>query len=104
MVILNSGSAFNGAGINRHYIKSTIKDRDPILNIIRYRERTNYVSFTEFCARNFISKDIGRSLIKKKLLICQRLYGKLWVTSDPNCRQELLDYLLVNSLNFDAEN
>ena len=104
MVLLNSGSAFNGSGINRYRLKSSIEDLDPVLNVIKIRKQTNYVSFTQFCEQNFISKNIGRKLIQKKLLICQRLYGKLWVCSDPNCRQELLDYLNLQELFFDANN
>lgn len=92
--LVTSGSAFNGAGINRYHILSSIPNY----------EKTNYVSFTDFCRNNFISKNIGRTLIKKKYLICQRLFGRLWVCVNLECYQQLLDYLSIESINFDAQN
>lgn len=74
------------------------------LTRIKSREKTNYVSLTVWCQNNFISKNIGRSLIKKKLLIAQRLHHQWWVCANPDCLEELLDYLGVEELNFDAEN
>jgi hypothetical protein len=92
--LIRSGSCFNGSGINRHRIISRISTS----------YQTNYVSFSAFCFNNFISKQIGRTLITKKYLICQRLYGKLWVCVNPACIEELKTFLLVETINFDAEN
>jgi hypothetical protein len=41
-------------------------------------------------------------LIAKKLLIAQRLYGQWWVRSNPACLEELLNYLGIEQLFFDA--
>lgn len=89
-----SGSAFNGNKLNNSRPVTKLKDRD--IN--------NYVSFTVWCKNNFITKDIGRNLIKKKLLIAQRLYGQWWVCANLDCLPELLDYLNLDKLYFDAEN
>ncbi len=89
-----SGSAFNG---------NTIQGTRPY-SVIQGQERTNYVSLTDWCQGNFISKWIGYELIKRKLLIGQRLYGQWWVCTNPDCLQELLEYLGVEELAFDADN
>ena len=89
-----SGSGFITNNLNFNRPITRLKDR----------ERTNYVSLTLWCKENFISKKIGRNLIKKKLLIAQRLYGQWWVCTNPNCLEELLNYLGVEQLNFDANN
>ncbi len=62
------------------------------------------MSLTAWCNNNFISKDIGRTLIEKKLLIAQRLYGQWWVCANLECIEELLDYLALDELYFDAAN
>lgn len=90
----NGGSAFNG---------NTTQANQPISSI-KNRERTNYVSLTEFCQRNFITKRIGYKLIKKKYLIATRKFGQWWVCANPDCQTELLDYLNLDSLYFDADN
>lgn len=95
-IIEVSGSAFMG---------NTIQATRPI-NQILDRNRTNYVSLTDFCRENYITKRLGYILIKRKLLIGQRIYGQWWVCShpDPDCKQALLDYLGIEALLFDAEN
>lgn len=89
-----SGSAFNGNQINSTHPLSRLKNR----------EKTNYVSLTDWCKNNFISKNVGRNLIEKKLLIAQRLYGEWWVCANLECMEELLDYLNLDALYFDADN
>ena len=89
-----SGSAFNG---------NTIQGTRPF-SVIPGQELTNYVSLTDWCQGNFISKWIGVELIKRKLLIGQKLHGQWWVTSNPDCLDELLEYLGVDELAFDADN
>ena len=91
-----SGSAFNGNKLNSSHPITKLKIID--------RDITQYVSLTRWCKENFISKDIGRTLIKKKLLIAQRLYGKWWVCANLKCLPELLDYLGLAKLYFDAPN
>lgn len=89
-----SGSAFNG---------NTIQGSRPF-SAIPGRERTNYVSFTDWCSGNFITKRIGYQLIKRRLLIGQKLYGQWWVCANPDCLEQLLEYLGVEELLFDANN
>ena len=94
MGLYRSGSAFNG---NR------VMGTRP-LSGIPGRSRTNYVSLTDWCKGNFISKKQGTRLIKKKLLIGQKLLGQWWVCANPDCLDELLKYLGVEELLFDADN
>lgn len=89
-----SGSAFQDNDINNSRPLSSISNR----------QKTNYVSLTQWCQENFISKKIGRTLIKRKLLIGQRLWGRWWVCANPDCLDLLLDYLQVEKLLFDADN
>ncbi|MEO0834780.1 MAG: hypothetical protein AAFY16_02075 [Cyanobacteria bacterium J06642_3] len=89
-----SGSAFNG---------NTMQATRPITTIAG-RDKTNYVSLSDWCVGNFISKDIGYILIKRKLLIGQRIWGQWWVCANPDCYDVLLDYLGVEQLIFDADN
>lgn len=89
-----SGSAFNGNRIQGNRAISHLSDRN----------QTNYVSLTEWCEKNFITKRVGYSLIQKRLLIGQKLHGQWWVTSNPECLEQLLEYLQVDQLTFDANN
>lgn len=93
-IIEISGSAFNGS--------SLIATRP--INALKNRSRTNYVSLAEWCDKNFITRRVGYSLIAKKLLIGQQLYGQWWVCANPDCLEELLDYLNLTALLFDADN
>ena len=97
-----SGSAFNGNTLQAHQIKSNLYEyqNQQIIN----QEKTNYVSLTEWCNRNFISKRIGRNLLAKHLLIGQKLFGQWWVCANQDCLLSLLDYLGVEQLIFDANN
>lgn len=99
----SSGSAFNGRGINRFQVLSTIPEAERDGQII-FREKTNYVSLTDFCQNNNISKKTARNLIRKKFLICQRLYGKLWVCVNPLCEEDLKTYLMVDNIIFEDIN
>ena len=74
------------------------------ITAIPNRERTNYVSLTDWCRGNNVSKYVGYTLIRKKLLIGQKLWGQWWVTSNPDCQLELLEYLGIEQLLFDADN
>jgi len=89
-----SGSGFNINQFNGNRIKTSIENSN----------RTNYVSLTLWCQNNFISKRLGKTLLAKKLLIGQRLKGKWWVCANPECIEELLDYLGLDQLFFDATN
>lgn len=92
--IYNSGSAFQDNDINNTRPISRINSRD----------RTNYVALTRWCSENNVSIKVGRTLIKRKLLIGTRLLGRWWVCSNFECYQELLDYLGIEELLFDADN
>lgn len=98
--IFKSGSAFNGTAFQGNYIKSCLPEKEQTY----CKSKTYYVSLTEWCSKNFISKKMGRYLLRKNFLIGQRLYGKWWVCANKNCLQELLDYLMVDELLFDAPN
>ncbi len=89
-----SGSAFNG---------NTVQANRPI-NAIAGRDRTNYISLTAWCAGNFLTKYVGYELIKRQLLIGQRLYGQWWVCANPDCLDQLLEYIGLEQLNIDADN
>lgn len=98
-VIWLSGSAFQDNEINnRRPISFLRQEKDP------ERDVTNFVSLTEWCNKNFISKRIGRALIKKKLLVGQRLWGQWWVCANLDCLPVLLEYLGIEELYFDASN
>lgn len=94
--IYTSGSAFNGKKISGHH---------PIAHLtLTQWEYTSYVSLTAWCNNNFISKKTGYNLIKKKLLIAQKMYGQWWVCANLQCLDELLDYLQLDELYFDGKN
>ena len=100
--LLPSGNAFNGSYINSNRLETNLsKSKNKVLV---NQEKTNYVSLTEWCNKNFISKKIGRKLIIKKLLIGQKLYGQWWVCANIDCLEKLLDYLEIQKLFFDADN
>ena len=89
-----SGSAYNGNRIQGNRAISSLSGRN----------KTNYVPLTTWCQRNFISKRIGYTLLTKRLLIGQRLYGQWWVCANLDCLDQLLEYLGVEKLIFDANN
>ncbi len=89
-----SGSAFQDNSINNYRPISHIKNRD----------NTKVVSLAEWCQQNFVSRDIGYTLIKQKLLIGFRRHGYWWVAANPACYEELLEYLGLEQLYFDADN
>lgn len=93
-IIKYSGSAFQDNSINNSRPLSHIKNRD----------NTKVVTLAEWCQKNFISRDIGYSLIKYKLLIGFRRHGYWWVAANPDCYEQLLDYLGLDQLFFDADN
>ena len=85
------GSAFVGNSTQAHRPISQFKDRDYL----------KVVSLREWCDRNFISRDIGYKLIKLKYLIAFRRHGQWWVTVNPDCKSQLLEYLDIEKLAFD---
>lgn len=93
-IIINGGSGFRDNHLNATRPITDIKDS----------HKLKVVSLTEWCEKNFISKNIGRTLIKHKLLIAFRRHHIWWVASNPDCFDELLDYLGVEELAFDADN
>ena len=94
MGLFRSGAAFNG---------NKLMGTRP-LSGIPGRERTNFVSLTEWCRGNFITKRVGRKLIEKKYLIATRQFGQWWVCANPYCLDALLNYLGMSKLLFDADN
>lgn len=92
--IYHSGAAFNG---------NKLMATRP-LSGIPGKTKTNYVTLTEWCKKNQISKDRGRYLIKKKMLIAQRIKHQWFVCANPQYINKLLNYLSINQLLFDANN
>lgn len=66
-------------------------------------DRVKIVKLTDLCKANFITIDVGYRLIKLKYLIAFRRHHVWWVTCNPLCRQELLDYLGITKLLGDVE-
>ena len=93
-VVINGGSGFRDNYLNATRFSSRFLDKDNI----------KVVSLTEWCTKNFISKRIGRTLIKKKLLIAFRRHHVWWVAANLDCLEKLLEYLEVKELVFDADN
>lgn len=89
-----NGSAFNGRGLN---------NTRPIPKLAN-RTQTNVVRLSLWCANNFITLDTGYKLIKLKYLIAFRRHGYWQVCANPDCLAELLDYLGLEQLYFDADN
>lgn len=89
----NGGSAFRNNLLNASHPRSRLMDKDKVF----------VASLSLWCQSNFITKRVGRTLIKKKLLIGWRQKGQWWVTANPDCLEELLDYLGVEELLFDVE-
>ncbi len=88
------GSAFNGNALNANQPIGRVKDNDHI----------KVVRLSEWCSKNFISQDIGYTLLKLKLLIGFRRHHIWWVAANPYCIDELLEYLNLEQLFFDADN
>lgn len=87
------GSAFYG---------NTIQATRPI-NRLDTQNYLKVVSLKEFCEKNFITRDVGYTLIKKKLIIAFRRHQEYWVATDPECKERLLEYLGIEILPFEIE-
>lgn len=88
----------HGSAYQNNYLNST----RPIANR-KNHSITSVVSLSEWCDKNFITKRVGRTLIVKKYLIAFRRHGKWWVCANPDCIEQLLEYLGVERLAFDVE-
>ncbi len=88
-----SGSAFQG---------NTLNSTRP-LSRFENLESVKVVKLSSLCRANFITIDVGYRLIKLKYLIAFRRHHVWWVTSNPLCKQELLDYLGVTALLGDVD-
>ncbi len=62
----------------------------------------NVVSLKQWCDGNFISRDTGYKLIELKYLIAFRRHHIWWVAENPDCAEQLLEYLGIEELLFDA--
>lgn len=91
-LIKNGGSAFQVNNLN---------SSRPVARI-EHLNKVQVVSLTEWCEKNFITKRVGRKLIKLKYLIAFRYKGQWWVTANVDCLKELLDYLGIEELAFDV--
>lgn len=88
-----SGSAFVGSRINGTRPIPKIKQQNYL----------KIVSLSQWCEANFITKDTGYKLIEKKYLIAFRRHRVWWVTANPDCIEQLLEYLGIEELFFDVE-
>lgn len=92
-VIKIGGSAFCDNSLNATRPIGRIKNSNKVV----------VVSLTQWCSKNFITKRVGRTLIKKKYLVAFRFKGQWWVTANPDCLNELLEYLGIEELAFNVE-
>lgn len=88
-----------GSAFQNNYLNAT----RPIPHL-HNQQVTNVVSLSDWCKGNFVSKRIGRNLIKRKLLIAFRRHHIWWVCANSDCLDELLAYLGMEQLLFDADN
>ncbi len=88
-----SGNAFQG---------NTLNSTRP-LSKLEFVDYVKVVKLSSLCRANFITIDVGYRLIKLKYLIAFRRHHVWWVTCNPLCKQELLDYLGVTALLGDVE-
>jgi hypothetical protein len=86
--IQQGGSAFCGNTLNSTRPLSRLTEADKL----------QVVKLTDLCRANFITIDVGYRLIKLKYLIAFRRHHVWWVTCNPLCKQELLDYLGVSEI------
>lgn len=89
-----SGNAFNG---------DRLMTSRPMPHLY-HADKTNVVSLSDWCENNFITKNQGRTLLRRKLLVGFRRHHVWWVAANPDCINELLEYLGVDELAFDAIN
>ena len=94
MKTIKSGAAFNG---------NKLMGTRPISGIPG-KTVTKYVSLTQWCERNSITKRVGRKLIEKKFLIGVRRKHIWWVCANSYRLEGLKNYLGVEKLMFDADN
>lgn len=93
-IIKISGSACYGNTLNSTRPIAFIEDKDKI----------NVVKLSKWCSENFISARIGYRLIKLKYLLAFRRHHVWWVAANPACMEQLLEYLGLEELYFDADN
>lgn len=91
-LVKNGGSAFQNNNLN---------SSRPLGRFVN-SNKVKIVSLTEWCGKNFITKRVGRKLIKLKYLIAFRYKHQWWVTANSDCLPELLEYLNVEKLAFDV--
>ena len=96
-VIKNGGSAFVGNTKQAYHPLSKIED--PLNKKLDY---VKVVSLKEWCDRNFITRRVGYKLIKLKYLTAFRRHGQWWVCANPNCIDQLIEYLGIEKLLFDV--
>lgn len=93
---MNNGAAFNGNHLMANRPKSQLI-RDSNGNPLKC---TKYICLSDFCRLNYVTKRSCRSAIAKKYLIAIRYRGQWWVAIDPNCIDELKDYLGLEEIIF----
>ena len=67
-------------------------------------EKMNVVPLSEWCEKNFITKNQGRTLLRRKLLVGFRRHHDWYVAANLYCIEQLLEYLGMEELAFDANN
>lgn len=89
-----AGNAFVGNSIMGSRIIPRLKQGDYL----------KVVPLTEWCDKNFTTRRLGYKFLENHLLIGFRRHGIWWVKANPECLPELLDYLGIEELFFDAPN
>lgn len=89
----------SGSANQNHRLNST----RPIA-FIKSKDRVNVVKLSQWCAGNFITPYIGYRLIRLKYLLAFRRHHTWYVAANPACKDELLNYLGLEALFYDADN
>ncbi len=86
---MSNGAAFNGNRLMSTRPKSQLI-RDSNGNLLKC---TKYISLSNFCRLNFVTKRTASSALAKKYLVGIRYKGQWWVAVDFECLEDLKDYL-----------
>ena len=93
-VNLKRGNAFQNDVVRNSYVKGALTDRT----------NTKFVLGTEFKRRNFISHHQFRECLKRGYLVGIRRGGAWQVASCAPMKEEMLHYLGMDALLYDADN
>ncbi len=87
---MSHGAAFNGNKLMATHPASQIEGDEV--------NKTTFISLSDFCRLNHVTKYQGRKAIALKYLVAVRRGGQWWVTPNPKCLDLLKDYLGLDDL------